>query len=48
MARRLTMDDQAWREAMETEQLARVDPVPGYIPPPLIDDVYYPGPLSSS
>ena len=46
MARRLTMDDQAWREAMETEQLSRVDPVPGYIPPPLIDDKHYPGPSS--
>ena len=46
MARRLTMDDQAWREAMETEQLSRVDPVPGYIPPPSIDDEHYPGPSS--
>ena len=26
----LTMDDQAWREAMEMEQLSRIDPVPGY------------------
>ena len=48
MAHRLMMDDQAWREAMETEQLSRIDPVPGYIPPPSIDDVYYPGLLSSS
>ena len=32
-AHHLTMDDQAWREAMETEQLARIDPVPGYLPP---------------
>ena len=46
MARRLTMDDQAWREAMETEQLSRIDPVPGYIPPPSIDDDHYPGPSS--
>ena len=46
MARRLTMDDQAWREAMETEQLSRVDPVPGYIPPPSIDDEHYPDPSS--
>ena len=46
MARCLTMDDQAWREAMETEQLSRIDPVPGYIPPPLIDDDHYPDPSS--
>ena len=46
MARRLTMDDQAWREAMETEQLSRIDPVPGYIPPPSIDDEHYPDPSS--
>ena len=45
-ARRLTMDDQAWREAMETEQLACIDPVPGYIPPPSIDDEHYLGPSS--
>ena len=45
-ARHLTMDDQAWREAMETEQLSRIDPVPGYIPPPSIDDDHYPGPSS--
>ena len=45
-ARRLTMDDQAWREAMETEQAACIDPVPGYIPPPSIDDEHYPGPSS--
>ena len=45
-ARRLTMDDQAWREAMETEQLARIDPVLGYIPLPSIDDEHYPGPSS--
>ena len=46
MARRLTMDDQAWREAMETEQLSRIDPVPGYIPPPSFDDEHYSGPSS--
>ena len=46
MARRLTMDDQAWQEAMETEQLSRIDPVPGYIPPPSIDDEHYPDPSS--
>ena len=45
-ARRLTMDDTAWREVMETEQAARIDPVPGYIPPPSIDDDHYPGPSS--
>ena len=32
--RHLTMNDMAWWEAMETEQLSRVDPVPGYIPAP--------------
>ena len=48
LAHRLTMDDQAWREAIEAEQAARIDPVPGYIPPPSIDDVHYPGPSSSS
>ena len=47
-ARQLTMDDQAWREAMETKQAACIDPVPGYIPPPSIDDDHYPGPSSSS
>ena len=47
-AYRLTMDDQAWREAMETEQAARIDLVPGYIPPPSIDNEHYPGPSSSS
>ena len=36
--RHLTMDDQAWCEAMEMEQLSRVDPVPGYIPAPLYSD----------
>ena len=46
LARRLTMDDQAWREAMETEQLARIDLVPGYIPPPSLDDDHYLGPSS--
>ena len=46
MARRLTMDDQAWREAMETEQLSRIDPVPGYIPPPSFNDEHYPDPSS--
>ena len=45
-ARRLTMDDQAWREAMETEQAACIDLVPGYIPPPSIDNVHYPNPSS--
>ena len=40
------MDDQAWREAMETEQLSCIDPVPGYIPPPSIDDDHYLGPSS--
>ena len=36
MRHRLTMDDQAWREVMETEQLLRVDLVPGYqAAPPL-------------
>ena len=43
---RLTMDDQAWREAMETEQLACIDPVLGYIPPSSIDDDHYPDPSS--
>ena len=47
MARHLMMDNQAWREAMETEQLSQINPVPGYIPPPSIDDVHYPGPSSS-
>ena len=45
---RLMMDDTAWREAMETEQAARIDPVPGYIPPPSIDDEHFPDPSSSS
>ena len=38
--------NQAWREAMETEQLSRIDPVPGYIPPPSFDDEHYSGPSS--
>ena len=48
MAHCLTMDDQAWREAMETEQLSRINPVLGYIPPPSIDDIHYPDLSSSS
>ena len=48
MACHLTMDDQAWREAMEMEQLSRIDLVPGYIPLPSIDDEHYPDPSSSS
>ena len=48
MKRWFTMDDQAWREAMETEQLSRVDPVPGYILPPSFDAPGHPGPSSSS
>ena len=47
-ARHLTMDNQAWREAMEMEQLAQIDPVPGYITPPSIDDEHYPNLSSSS
>ena len=35
--RRLTMDDQAWQEVMETEQLLWIDLVPGYIPAPAYD-----------
>ena len=44
----LMMDDQAWREAMEMEQLLQVDPVPGYIPPPGFDIPGHPDPSSSS
>ena len=47
-ARHLTMDDQVWREAMETEQLSWVDPVLGYIPPPAFDAAHYPDLSSSS
>ena len=46
-ARHLMMDDQAWREAMETEQLLWVDLVPGYILPPGFDVLGYPDPSSS-
>ena len=46
MAHCLMMDDQAWREAMEMEQLSQIDLVPGYIPPPSIDDEHYPDPSS--
>ena len=42
--RHLTMDDQAWREAMEMEQLSCIDPVPGYIPAPGYDDLSHPDP----
>ena len=38
MHSRLTMDDVAFREAMETEQVACIDLVPGYQPPPLFSD----------
>ena len=44
----LMMDDQAWREVMETEQLSQIDPVPGYIPPPGFDVPGHPDPSSSS
>ena len=44
----LTMNDQAWREAMETEQLSQVDLVPGYIPPPDYVVPGHPDPSSSS
>ena len=47
-AHHLTMDDQAWREAMEMEQFSRVDPVPGYISPPDFDAPGHPDPSSSS
>ena len=40
----LTTDDQAWREAMETEQLMRVDPVPGYHAAPGYDVLGHPDP----
>ena len=47
-ARHLMMDDQAWREVMEMEQLSRVDPVLGYILPPNFDVPGHPDPSSSS
>ena len=46
-ARHLTMDDQAWREVMETEQLSQVDPVPGYQAAPDYDVLGHPDPSSN-
>ena len=43
----LMMDDQAWWEAMETEQLSRVDPVPGYLAAPAYDVPSHPDPESN-
>ena len=45
--RHLTMDDQAWREVMETEQLSQVDLVPGYHVAPLYDAPSHPDPNSN-
>ena len=42
----LTMDDQAWREAMEMEQLSCIDPVPGYHAAPGYDVPGHPDPSS--
>ena len=41
------MDDQAWREAMETEQLSRIDLVPGYHAAPDYDVPSHPDPNSN-
>ena len=46
--RHLMMDDQAWREAMEIEQLSRVDLVLEYVPPPGFDVPGHPDLSSSS